>query len=54
MERRFDEMPTALVPAVHALRRFGQERLALLVLIQYQDELFRWIAIFRRNGRRSA
>ena len=47
MEGRFDEMPAPLAPPVHALDRFGQQRRTLLVLVENQDELLRWVAILR-------
>ena len=38
VEGRLDEIPTALALSVHALGRFGQQRRALLVLLENQHE----------------
>ena len=46
MEGWLDEMPPALIPGVHAARGFGDQGQALLVLVEKQCEVLRWIAIF--------
>ena len=45
MERRLDEMPAPLVPRVHAARGLGDQRRALLVLVEDQGEVLRRVAV---------